>query len=196
MVRTIDGDERRRVLAEAVWRIVRRDGLAAASVRTVAAESGLSTGSVRHFFTTQHELLEFAMRQLFARVAARIAESAAIGDPAERALAVLGEMMPLTDVSRDEAVVHFDFVVHSRLDPAFEAITQESFALIRNICRQVVEMLREHGRLHPDVDVEASATELAALVDGLTVRLLFAPDALTPDQAREAVRRHLDRESP
>lgn len=196
MVNTIDATARRRAVAEAVWRVVRRDGLRAASVRTVAAEAGLATGSVRHFFGTQHELLEFAMRELFATVAGRIAESTAVADPEQRALEVLGEMMPLTDASREEAIVHFEFVVFSRLDPTLHAITRESFALIRDICRQVIEMLDDAGRIRPGVDPGAAATELAALVDGLTVRLLFADDALTPDEARETVRAHLQRWAP
>ena len=61
MPRLIDADTRRRDIARATWRLVLREGLDAVSVRNVAREAGLSTGSVRHSFSTQAELLTFAM---------------------------------------------------------------------------------------------------------------------------------------
>lgn len=84
MVRTIDGEARRRVLADAVWRLLRAGGLEAASVRAVAAEAGLSAGSVRHFFTTQDELHVFAMGELVRRTTERVERalaSAPDGEP-------------------------------------------------------------------------------------------------------------------
>lgn len=60
-------------LAEALWRVVRRDGVAAATVRSIAAEAGWSPGALRHYFSTQAELLAFAMEHVIAR---------AQGDPA------------------------------------------------------------------------------------------------------------------
>ena len=47
MPKVIDGEERRERIAEAVWRIAAEQGLERATVRAVAAECGLSTGSVR-----------------------------------------------------------------------------------------------------------------------------------------------------
>jgi AcrR family transcriptional regulator len=41
--------------------VIRRDGVAAASVRAVAREAGTSMGALRHWFATQDELLHFAM---------------------------------------------------------------------------------------------------------------------------------------
>jgi Uncharacterized protein conserved in bacteria len=57
--KVVDPAERRRELAEAVWRVIRRDGLEQASVRNVAREADLSMGSLRHYFATQSELMAF-----------------------------------------------------------------------------------------------------------------------------------------
>ena len=48
MPRIVDHEERRAEVAAAVWRIVSRDGLEAATVRRVAAETGMSTLSLIH----------------------------------------------------------------------------------------------------------------------------------------------------
>ena len=44
-----------------------------ASVRNVAQEAGLSMGSLRHYFSTQSELLCFAMQLVGDRAQARVA---------------------------------------------------------------------------------------------------------------------------
>ncbi|MET8762334.1 TetR/AcrR family transcriptional regulator, partial [Lentzea sp. NPDC004782] len=72
MPKVVDHEERRRELAEAVWRIVRRDGIDHASVRAVAAESGWSSGSLRRYFPTQDSLLGFAMELTYRRFIARL----------------------------------------------------------------------------------------------------------------------------
>src|SRR3712207_2589332 len=102
--RTVDADQRRRELAEAVWRVIRRDGVSGASVRTVAREAGTSMGALRHWFATQDELLHFAMTLVIERARARAEGLAATGGPlVPRLLRVLEETLPLDDERRAEA---------------------------------------------------------------------------------------------
>jgi len=62
MPRIVDHEERRAEVAAAVWRIVSRDGLEAATVRRVAAETGMSTSVVSHYFAGKDDLLRLAFR--------------------------------------------------------------------------------------------------------------------------------------
>ncbi|MDQ1250665.1 MAG: hypothetical protein QG597_5044, partial [Actinomycetota bacterium] len=50
MPKIVDHEARRREIVEAMWRIVQREGFAAVSVRSVAAEAGLSKASISHYF--------------------------------------------------------------------------------------------------------------------------------------------------
>lgn len=193
MVRRIDGDARRAELAQAVLRLVLREGLDAASVRSVAAESGLSTGSVRHFFGTQQELLTFTMRAVMDAVQERLTVASAIEDPEERALALLGELVPLTPTTRAEAFAHLQFVNRARFDAALAPLARESFAAIRSVCAQVVAWLQEVGRVRADLDPSRAAVTVGALLDGLTFELLLAPDLITAAEAQEVLRDHLRR---
>jgi len=61
--------------------VIRRDGLEHASVRNVAREAGLSSGSLRHMFRTQAELLVFAMNQVVDRIESRLDSLDPTGDP-------------------------------------------------------------------------------------------------------------------
>src|SRR5918997_1958569 len=101
--RIVDAEQRRRELAEAVWRVIRRDGVPGASVRTVAREAGTSMGALRHWFATQDELLHFAMTLVIERARARAEAVAASGGPlVPRLLRVLEETLPLDDERRGQ----------------------------------------------------------------------------------------------
>jgi len=100
MPKVVDRDQRRLELARAAWRVIRRDGVERASVREVAREAGLSTGSLRHYFGTQAELLIFAMRNVMEQVERRVAAVQRPNDPLAAAKLVLAELLPLDDERR------------------------------------------------------------------------------------------------
>ena len=191
MVRKVDQEARRRVIVDAVWRTLDRGGLEEASVRKVAAESGLATGSVRHFFGTQAELHEFALRSLSDRVSERVRQAAEEPDVRQRVLAMLGELMPLRDDTARELSIWLEFVHRARFDPALAAAVAQQAAEVREFLRHVVRGLGELGQLAPDADYEHAAAGLNAFVDGLTFELLTAPALLTRQQAVELLEHYL-----
>src|SRR3712207_7028502 len=106
-------NRRRAELAEAVWTVIRRDGLQRASVRNVAREAGLSMGSLRHYFATQAELLCFAMQLVGERARARVRAIEPADDPRETAERLLRELVPLDEERRAEAEVWLAFTGHA-----------------------------------------------------------------------------------
>ena len=92
MPKQVDREERRRDIAAAVLRIVTTRGVEAASLRTVAAEAGVSMGAVQHYFTTKDEMLRFALaygNTLLAERGARLWEERKPADTARDVPAVL-----------------------------------------------------------------------------------------------------------
>src|SRR6185312_13615964 len=92
MPRIVDHEERRAEVAAAVWRIVSRDGLEAATVRRVAAEAGMSTSVVSHYFSGKDDLLRLAFRIVVERGRDRAIVQ---GDEGGRARALLVTALPL-----------------------------------------------------------------------------------------------------
>jgi AcrR family transcriptional regulator len=193
VVRTIDGAQRRLVLADAVWRIILRDGLDAASVRNVAAEAGLSAGSVRHFFTTQTQLQVFAMQALADRVRTRIARAAEVPDVRDRITAILTELLPVTDESAAEFAVWLHFVLRARFDGHLADVARATFDDVRQLIVDLLDGARSLGLTAPDLDVPAAAAELNALLDGLTFDAIAAPHLVSRDEVRAVLERHLVR---
>lgn len=192
MVNTIDGVQRRHALAEAVWRIILRGGLAAATVRGVASEAGLSPGSVRHFFATQAELQIFAMTDLMDTVTARVQSVAVEPDIRRRVHAMLCELLPLTERTMGEFSAYLEFVTRSRTDDRLRPITERSVLELRGLIRHVLGDMQNLGLIRPELSLDGEAVRLHALIDGLTLRKVIAPDTLPSAEAEHALTDHLD----
>jgi len=183
---------RRTDVAEAVWRVVRREGLEGASVRTVAVEAGLSMGSLRHYFPSQSELHLFAMRLVIDRIRVRVEALPATPDPQRLALQVLEEMLPMDADRRAESEVWLAFSARALVDPALGALRDEGWDLLREVCRNLIGHFADAGVLASDLDAEVEAARLHALVDGLLVHGVLRPARVDPSVLRRVLARHLD----
>ena len=63
MPKVVDHEERRQAIVNGMWKIVQRDGFQAVSVRSVAAEVGLSKSTIAHYFGSQDQILALAVAQ-------------------------------------------------------------------------------------------------------------------------------------
>lgn len=194
----VNHQERRREIVEAVWRLLEKGGVEAASVRGVIAETGLSSGSIRFFFSTQAGLHEFAMSSLAERVQERIRRAAVEPDLGQRAVAMVSELMPLRDDTERELGVWMAFVAKARHDPTLARIVAEQATAIREFLTTVLGDLVTLGLRSPAPDIESEVIHLNAVIDGLTFELLTAPGLISRDQATATLRRALlcDQEQP
>lgn len=186
MPKIVDHEQRRAEIIAALMRVVSRGGFAAASVRNVAAEAGLSAGSLRHYFASQQELAEAAALAVIAgitdRVNARIPQARTMEDWVH----VLEQIMPVDPDRLVEFEVWLDLVNEGRTDPALGAISAESYAAIQQLCEGVLGELGVTSTPQDD-----AATALHGLLDGLSLHLVLYPDVTTPEQARSVLRAHL-----
>lgn len=185
MPRTVDHGTRRAELADAVWRIAADRGLAAASLREVAAEAGWSLGALRHYFASRDELLLFAFGVAAERGWARMRRAAASGGAAREALRrSLLEALPLDEERRTECRVWFAFLVAADGAPALAAERDRAYDAI-------VETLS--ADLGGGALGEQAARGLWAAVDGITLQALAQPERLPPDRQRALLDAALDR---
>jgi AcrR family transcriptional regulator len=189
---SVDHEARRAELAEAVWRVIRRDGLERASVRNVAQAAGLSTGSLRHFFASQWELLDFAMGLVTDRIRARIQALDRTGDAREVVDRILDELLPLDAERRTEAEVWLAFTARARHDADLRLARNRGDNELRKACRVVIELLVASGKTRPGLRLADEIERLYAVLDGLVLHAIVRPDRLTARRARTVLSRHLD----
>ncbi len=199
MPKVVDADARRRLVAEAIFTVVVRDGLAQASLRNVAEEAGLAIGSVRHYFTCADEMIGFALRELVDRIGARLLAraEAALAAPtrAERrqhTIDLLGELLPLDERRYTECAVWLAFATAARTAPALRPQVRELYDGTRTLVTKVLTRVRDAGGLADDIDIAVETERLTAVLDGLMTNGVIQPDRMTPDLMRTVLTVHLD----
>lgn len=192
MPKVVDHEQRRRELAHAVWRVIRRQGIEEASVRAVALEAGWSPGALRHYFRTQSELLAFAMRLVVERIEGRIAAIDLATDPREAVEQVLHELLPLDDERRAENEVWLAFTARALIDPALRHQHNEVHAALHQACATSLQTLATGGHANAGQAPGLETERLHALIDGLAVHTALRPDLMKPEQIVAVVRLHLD----
>lgn len=192
MPRVVDADARRTDLAEAVWRVIARDGLEGASVRRVAQEAGLSTGSLRHYFTSQSELLSFALERVGERLDERIHALEPRPDQRRHVQAVVEEMLPLDAERRAECEVWLAFTARAVVDPSLAGLRAAIDLRLREAFTLMIGRLADAGLLRPGLGRATEAERLYALVDGLIVHALLSPRPADERWVADVVAAHLE----
>lgn len=189
----VDVDARRTELAEAVWRVVLRDGVGRASVRNVAREAGLSMGSLRHYFGSQTELLAFAMRLVTERARGRMeALDLSSCGPRRAVELVIREVLPLDAERRAEAEVWLALTGTALVEPTLRSLRDEAYDELRELCAWAVGALAGSGDAAGGLDPDLETERLYALIDGLAVHAVIRPQRAPADQMSAVLTRHLD----
>ena len=192
MPKVVDHEQRRRELGHAVWRVIRRDGVERASVRTVAEEAGWSPGALRHYFATQSELLAFAMRLVVERIEGRIAALEVAADPRQAVEQVLHELLPLDNERRAENEVWLAFTARALIAPELRIQHNEVHDALHQACASALETLATAGQATAGSATALQTERLHALTDGLAVHTALRPDVMAPEHIVAVMRLHLD----
>ncbi|SES41580.1 TetR/AcrR family transcriptional regulator [Lentzea albida] len=194
--RVVDPVARRGAVAEAVFRVVGRNGVEQASLRTVAAEAGLAIGSIRHYFASQDDMIVFAAESLFRSVDQRIQAQLLLLDEgidsactAER---VLVEVLPLDGSRPGDAALLIAFATAARTRPSLRPHTARLYDGLRAFCHRLLTAMSESGAVAGDLDLVPEAQRLSSLLSGLVVDGVLHPDRMPPELSLSLVRRHLD----
>lgn len=187
--------ERQREIAEAVLRIVARDGLDAVTIRTVAAEAGRSLGWVQREFPAKDLLLRLtlihAIDQMDRRIAAQAAE---LGTEASirSILDTIGtEVLPSRPEKVAEERVWLAFMARAALTPGLAEPLRRRYAKSHTAIADMLAIAHALGQTAPGIDPHHEALTLTALADGLSAQILVG--ILTHEQAVRILHSHLDR---
>ncbi|HEX3733337.1 MAG TPA: TetR/AcrR family transcriptional regulator [Mycobacteriales bacterium] len=200
MPKQVNPATRRLDVVDALFRIVVRDGLQHASLRAVADEAQLNTGSLRHYFESQQELMRFAMQSMLDRVATRMlrrldevgdVDALPLSEQRKLRASVLEELLPLDDVRRTEVIVFVEFIMAARTNPLLSELARTSALGTRSLVRRALTRMAGRGNLRTGIEIEAEITRLVALLDGLCLNAVLYPDVLSAQDCVAALRFHL-----
>ena len=175
MPKEVDHPARRRELADAACRVIARHGLAGTTLAHVAAESGWSIGSIRHYYPNKDELVAAALWRVGERVDDRIRDRTAgrmtLGDLRTAAT----ELLPLDADRREMGLVQLAFLAQVAVVPALAGAAEGAAQRLQEpLAARIAHAVRA-GELPSHLDAEHEAARLRLLLDGLRLQLLTTP---------------------
>lgn len=187
VARSIDVDERRRIVSDAAGRVLARNGLGALSVRNVAAEAGLAPSTVRYVFPTQASVRSHALEQVFDATARRVDAVPTTLSEREQARRILLELLPLDAERLVELDVYLALGNAALTDPELRPALDRVVSDMRVWTERIVELAGV-----PAGRRAFEARWLHALIDGLAVHVSRLASGEPNDWAIEVLDRHLD----
>ena len=181
MPKVVDVDQRRIELADAAARVIARCGIDGASLREVAAEAGWTTGALVHYFVNKQELLAFTLQTSLDRRRSRHADRASLS-PSEALHAILRSALPITPETTLHWIVTLAFAAQSSADPDLAAVQRTAYLDFR---AAVAALVAGESGTRDGADHEAE--RLIALVNGIALQALFAPDLWTEQRQIDAL---------
>lgn len=194
MPKVVDHEQRRRGIAEVVLRIVAADGVAAATLRRVAAESGHAMGTIQHYFHTTRQMLQYAIALQEKERAERIgARARAEWESGPRAVleGIMDEVLPTGGPQRQEAAVGLAYYIAWHRHPELKESLFKDIPAARAAIASVIADAQQRGLVDEGVEPDLEASVFFALIDALASAVAVGHQS--PEEALATARYHLDR---
>jgi TetR/AcrR family transcriptional repressor of bet genes len=193
MPKIVDHDIQRAKFAEAAMSLIAQHGLEGVTMRAVAAEAGLSYGSLFHYFNSKDELLMHAVRRSTALQTRRINEFTSQYSGLKALEHLLCDDAIINESSRDDWMVWLTFLYKATLQTSFA----ESYAeLIDGWQARIVRLLedaQQAGEIRSDLDVGFEAMAIWAYSAGLSQLSLLHPELLSVKLQKRLISAYLDK---
>jgi len=192
MPKIVDARLRRSEFVDATWRVIRKEGLPAATLRRVAAEARCTTGALTHYFSNREALLVQALCAAhFAAGARMVAAARRVRGDLKRLETLVLEALPLDALRMNEWKTHLTFWGEACDNEKLRSENARRFA-------EWGQLLEEYmAPIVPDHKARRrEAILLMGLIDGLALRLVLQARRGSRNQAdatevADTVRSHL-----
>ena len=171
----VDHDVRRREIAQAVWAVIAERGIEGVTLRSVAAEAGVSVGRIQHYYASREELVRDSCRELLKAATQRF-EAVDDTTPVEKLRRLILGRIPTTPEFAIGTSIWLAYEAKSVDDPVIAELVQRGHA---GGVRETAALLDECGV----ADAPAVALRLMATAEGLAIRVLVG--GLEPRAATE-----------
>ena len=193
MPKIVDHEAQRVKFAEAAMRLIARHGIEGVTMRAVAAEAGLSYGSLFHYFDSKDDLLMHAVRHLTSLQTARVNEYTSQYSGLKALEHLLCDDAIVNESSRDSWTVWLTFQYKVALDTSFADVHAEMIGGWLERIRSLLADAMEAGEISLDLDVESEAMAIWAYSSGVGQLGLLHPESVPPAFQKRLITKYLDR---
>jgi AcrR family transcriptional regulator len=189
----VDHDLQKEKFIGAAMRLIASKGLEGVTMRAVAAEAGLSYGSLFHYFDSKDDLLMHAVRYSTSAQTRRVNEYSSQHSGLKALEHLLCDDVIINESSRDSWMVWMTFLYKAAVHKPFAEMNTE---LIAGWLERIAALLTEaqaSGEISSSIDVKKEAMATWAFSAGIGQIGLLQPDALPPELQKQLVLDYLDK---
>ncbi|WP_067703636.1 MULTISPECIES: transcriptional regulator BetI [unclassified Erwinia] len=162
-------------LIHATLTVIDRVGLADASLALIAKEAGVSTGIVSHYFGDKNGLLDACMRRILYELylAVETHRQQAAPQPEAQIRAIIDGNFDVSQVTAPVLKTWLAFWTNSLHQPDLQRLQRI------NDRRLFSNLTAQFARVLPPQQARDAGASMAALIDGLWLRMTLAPQPMT-----------------
>jgi AcrR family transcriptional regulator len=191
MARASLADLRRGEIVDSAIRVLARTGVEGLTMRGLATELGVSTGTITHWFPTKDDVLRASLDEAAERVGRRVDVALeGVEDPRGILRAIADASIPEDEQGREEQRVWLELGARATRVAALAELHDRLYAGWRRRIERAVRRGIDDGSFRV-VDTRRWALAYAALIDGLALHVLLHP-GIDANEMHRVVEAHLD----
>jgi AcrR family transcriptional regulator len=168
------GSAKERILRATV-ELIAEVGWGGVRTRAVAERAGVNVALVHYHFGSMDALLQRAAMASLTEAVAEPTRAVLDAPSLVRAWSVIVDWIGRVDETSTDFRVMAEVFVRATYDPEVRAWVGAALDDFRRVLAEVVRRARSDGQTPPDLDPQAAAVLLAALLDGLLLHRLVDP---------------------
>jgi AcrR family transcriptional regulator len=193
MPKIVDHDVQRETFAEAAMRLIARHGLEGVTMRAVAAESGLSYGSLFHYFDSKEQLLMHAVQTTIDQQTRRFNDYSSQYAGLEALEHLLCDDAVTSESSRDSSLVWMAFQYQAATRESFGAMNAELVDGWQERIRVLLNDAKSAGEISDATDTDIEASALWAYSSGIGQLGVLHPDSFPPSHQKALIGNYLEK---
>ncbi len=187
MPKRVDHSERREAFLQAAYRVIKKQGFAGVTVRSVAKEAGFTTGALVHYVDSMDQLLVEASEYSAREVRAAMETAEGLADPLISLREVLYLALPSDEDKRGNWNYFLGFWERSVYNPAVRKVTVLRYSEWLKRTGRLIRRAKVAGDLPADLDIPKAARACVALIDGIAIQVLRSGKPPPPKEQRELI---------
>jgi AcrR family transcriptional regulator len=183
--------ERKQAILRAAEKVIAVKGYNLATVDDIAAEAGLSKGSIYNYFQSKEDVFTQLFLQAVEEDQLKTAELVARDMPADEKLStLLDEWYERFEHYKQYGRLLLEFWVTAAGDPegTFAQTLQELYQRYRRQVSSIFEQGRDEGRFELVSEPHVAASIFMAMIDGIGLQTLLGVRASFEAESRDAIR--------
>jgi AcrR family transcriptional regulator len=159
-------ERRREELVQAAFNQIATRGFEGLRTRDVAAEVGVNIATLHYYFPTKESLIRGVLDHAMARFRSTLAPH---GSPSDQLRNHLRAVRKLMSEEPELGMVMAELALRSARDRSIEKISNETRDAWHTTMRGLLRRAVREGNLRPELDSDAVATLIIAVLTGLTI---------------------------